>query len=229
MKTAIKTLVLVILCLVLLIRCNKGLLPDLLVEKNFSIVASAGAHGKISPSGILSVKANDRPLYTITPDDGYAVSKLKVDNTEQPVANTYQFESILSNRTIEVSFISKYILSLTKGSGSGTLPTPWHLTNISRYDDHNNFLDSLLLAQNPAMLTDSYYYYPNGNIEVYNKDTNKLIGNGTWSIDENKIILADGEICIIIELTDKKFVEDQPSYIDSDGISKHFRQTLERK
>ncbi len=229
MKTAVKTLVLIILCLVLLIRCNKGLLPDVPVEKSFSIVASAGAHGKISPSGILSVKANDRPLYTITPDDGYVVDKLKVDNTEIAASNTYQFSNILSNGTIEVSFVSKYFLSLTKGSGSGILPIPWHLTNLSQYDDNNNYLDSLLLIQTPTRLTDNYYYYTNGKCEVYTKDNSKLLANGTWTIDGDKLIWSDGSKDQIIELTDKKFVLDTKSFVDSDGVSKHLRQTFERK
>ncbi len=232
MKAIAKLTALVILFIVIFVRCNNnnGLLPVIVpVEKMVNITASAGKGGTITPTGMISLTAGGSQSYKIVANDGYSKYKLKVNGVEQTPVDTYNFTGVLSSSSIEAEFISNYALSLIKSyNSSGTFPIPWHLTNISRYDDNNNFLDSLVLIQTPTRLTDNYYYYSNGTYEIYAKDTNKLMGNGTWSID-GQIINDGGRICHIIELTDKKFVEDFPSFIDSDGKSKHLRYTLERK
>ena len=71
----------------------------------YTITATAGANGSISPSGSVSVNAGANQTFTVTPDNGYEVDTLTVDgSTVTPTNNTYTFTNVQANHTIEVTF-----------------------------------------------------------------------------------------------------------------------------
>ncbi|RMF95985.1 MAG: hypothetical protein D6734_04605 [Candidatus Schekmanbacteria bacterium] len=78
-----------------------------------TITSTAGANGEIFPSGAIKVGHNAMQSYTISPSDGYHIAKLFVDGSEVDVAETYKFESILSDHTISATFESNNITILT--------------------------------------------------------------------------------------------------------------------
>ena len=71
----------------------------------YTIEATAGAGGSISPSGSVSVREGRDQTFTITPDKGYAVSTVKIDGKSIGAVKSYTFESVSRTHTIEVIFI----------------------------------------------------------------------------------------------------------------------------
>ncbi|MBI5266711.1 MAG: hypothetical protein HY851_05710 [candidate division Zixibacteria bacterium] len=74
-------------------------------EPTFPITASAGAHGSISPSGTVSVRQGGNQTFTITPDSGYLVFDVNVDNTFVGPVSTYTFTNVTASHTIHAAFV----------------------------------------------------------------------------------------------------------------------------
>ncbi len=73
-------------------------------ERVFTLAASAGANGTISPAGETVVVAGGTETYTITPSAGYRVSSVLVDGAEQGNVSSYTFTDVQANHTISASF-----------------------------------------------------------------------------------------------------------------------------
>ena len=71
----------------------------------YTIEATAGAGGSISPSGSVSVREGGDQTFTITPDKGYAVSNVKIDGKSIGAVKSYTFENVSRTHTIEVVFV----------------------------------------------------------------------------------------------------------------------------
>ncbi len=71
----------------------------------YTIEATAGAGGSISPSGSVSVREGRDKTFTITPDKGYAVSNVKIDGKSIGAVKSYTFENVSRTHTIEVIFV----------------------------------------------------------------------------------------------------------------------------
>ncbi|MFR1973363.1 MAG: hypothetical protein ACLS3F_01770 [Oscillospiraceae bacterium] len=71
----------------------------------YTIEATAGAGGSISPSGSVSVREGGDQTFTITPDKGYAVSTVKIDGKSIGAVKSYTFENVSRTHTIEVVFV----------------------------------------------------------------------------------------------------------------------------
>ena len=70
----------------------------------YTIKATAGAGGSITPSGNVSVREGRDKTFTITPDKGYAVFNVKIDGRSIGAVKSYIFENVKRAHTIEVSF-----------------------------------------------------------------------------------------------------------------------------
>jgi VCBS repeat-containing protein len=91
------------------------------------INAEAGAHGQISPEGVVDVHNGDYQLFLIKPDEGYKIASLMVD--EQPVSTrldgiqasnlwkSYVFPNVIENHTISATFDRCTIELHTNGNG----------------------------------------------------------------------------------------------------------------
>ena len=71
----------------------------------YTIKATAGTGGSISPSGNVSVREGGDQTFTITPDKGYAVANVKIDGKSIGAAKSYTFENVSRTHTIEVIFM----------------------------------------------------------------------------------------------------------------------------
>ena len=71
----------------------------------YTIKATAGAGGSISPSGNVSVREGRDRTFTITPDKGYAVANVKIDGKSIGAVKSYTFENVRRNHAIEVIFM----------------------------------------------------------------------------------------------------------------------------
>ncbi|WP_188399917.1 inverse autotransporter beta domain-containing protein [Sporomusa sp. GT1] len=81
--------------------------------QSFTITASAGTGGSISPSGATGVSYGATPAYTITPNTGYVIADVKVDGVSVGTGSTYTFPSVTGNHTITATFAKVYTISIT--------------------------------------------------------------------------------------------------------------------
>lgn len=70
----------------------------------FTITATAGANGSITPSGKVSVEAGGSQTFTITPNEGYEIADVLVDGVSVGAVSSYTFSGVQANRTIEATF-----------------------------------------------------------------------------------------------------------------------------
>ena len=72
--------------------------------KSYTITASAGSGGTISPSGSVSVDYGTNKTFTISPNTNYHVADVLVDGSSVGAVTTYTFSNVTANHTISASF-----------------------------------------------------------------------------------------------------------------------------
>jgi hypothetical protein len=85
----------------------------------FTITASAGSGGTISPSGGVIVNQGSNQSFTITPDSGFSVSSVTVDGTNVGAVTTYTFSNVQANHTISAVFSANQVDSNIAPTGTG--------------------------------------------------------------------------------------------------------------
>jgi hypothetical protein len=90
----------------------------------YTLTASAGPGGKISPDGTVTVNAGASQTFTITANTGYKVADVKVDGTSVGAKTSYLFTNVQGNHTIEASFATTttYTITVTQGANGNILP-----------------------------------------------------------------------------------------------------------
>ena len=78
--------------------------PNNSTGTNYTITATTGANGGISPSGAVGVTAGSGQNFTITPDGGYGVADVLVDGVSQGAVTSYSFTNVVADHTISASF-----------------------------------------------------------------------------------------------------------------------------
>jgi probable HAF family extracellular repeat protein len=84
-------------------------------QSRYTIIASAGSHGSITPSGHVSVVNGANQTFTITADKGFKISDIQVDGSSVGHISTYTFNAVSGNHTITASFTG-----IPNGDGSCT-------------------------------------------------------------------------------------------------------------
>ncbi len=86
---------------------------------NYTITATAGTGGSISPSGAVSVAAGGSQIFIITPNSNYSISSVTADGVSQGAIASYTFTNVSAGHTISASF-TYHGGSPGGSSGSGT-------------------------------------------------------------------------------------------------------------
>jgi hypothetical protein len=84
----------------------------------YTITASAGANGSISPGGAITVNNGANQNYAITPNSGYLVSDVKVDGASQGQITLYTFYGVIKDHTISATFVPDPCSGI-QGGGNG--------------------------------------------------------------------------------------------------------------
>ena len=71
----------------------------------YTVKATAGSHGSITPSGDVDVLHGGSQTFTIAANSGYAISNVKIDGVSVGAVKSYTFENVTENHTIEVTFM----------------------------------------------------------------------------------------------------------------------------
>jgi hypothetical protein len=85
------------------ITANTAITATMLV-KTFTITATAGSNGSITPSGTEIVNYGNSKTYTITPSAGYQIANVKIDGVSVGAISTYTFTNVRTNHTISAEF-----------------------------------------------------------------------------------------------------------------------------
>jgi hypothetical protein len=91
----------------------------------YTITATAGANGTISPSGIVVAVQGNNKTFTITANSGYGVQSVTVDGVNQGAITSYTFTNVQTNHTIVASFAplpTYYTITTTAGTGGTISP-----------------------------------------------------------------------------------------------------------
>ena len=70
----------------------------------YTITASAGSGGSISPSGTVTVESGKSTSFSIVADDGYELDTMTIDGESVTPSVYYQFSDVRGNHTISVTF-----------------------------------------------------------------------------------------------------------------------------
>jgi len=92
---------------------------------NYTITASAGANGSISPNGQVIVQQGNSQMFTITPNTGYEIANVLVDGISVGAVGQYTFQNVTGNHTIHASFtqiFANYIINATAGLNGNISP-----------------------------------------------------------------------------------------------------------
>ncbi len=91
--------------------------------KTYSIAASAGDHGSISPGGTAIVAEGSDQVFTISPETGYHVEDVAVDGASVGAVSLYTFNQVTDNHSIEATFaIDSHILSASAANHGSIIP-----------------------------------------------------------------------------------------------------------
>jgi len=70
----------------------------------YTLTASAGAGGSISPSGAVTVNSGASRTFTITASAGYTIASVTVDGSNQGAITSYTFSNVTAGHTIAATF-----------------------------------------------------------------------------------------------------------------------------
>ena len=148
-------------------------LDDISVADNttsYTITATAGQGGSITPDGANAVFSGGNLNFTITSDSLYSISDVLIDNVSAGAVTSYNFTNVVSNHTIAAFFV--------------TTPVPTISTNVS----------NLSFEGTPGIPTTSQYISVYGidlstEITVFADEPFQVLSNEYWgsstSISEN--------------------------------------------
>lgn len=90
------------------------------LDKKYTIIASAGEHGTIAPVDTIITEPLTTPSFAMTPDDGYHIDSILVDGVNAGTDSIYTFAPVDTNHTIEAFFsinIYEVRIGCTRGKG----------------------------------------------------------------------------------------------------------------
>ncbi len=95
------------------------------VGQQFTITASAGAGGTVSPSGSVLVTAGANQTFTITANSCFAIANVIVDGVSQGAVASFTFTNVTANHTITASFsaLGPYTIAASAGTGGAISPS----------------------------------------------------------------------------------------------------------
>jgi len=94
----------------------------------YTITASPGTGGSISPPGTTTLNIGASQTYTITPAGGYGISDVQVDGVSVGAVATYTFTNITANHTIAATFTANPSYTITASAGANGTISPGTVT-----------------------------------------------------------------------------------------------------
>ncbi|MGN0327835.1 MAG: hypothetical protein ACI4D4_02515 [Lachnospira sp.] len=196
----------------------------------YTITATAGANGSISPSGAVEVTEGESKIFTITPDDGYEIDTLKVDGTAIAASASYTFSNVTAAHTIDVTFKQKSSTSGDAGEDStDTHEHKWSdwvtdgdrqkatcdcggvkYRDIPAADDNGKFEKEAEVTETSpikeATLDNNKSDFVSADSKIFSDEEKAAIANGT--IEAKVWVSIDGKDEAAVSQEDKTKIED---------------------
>ena len=175
----------------------------------FTITATAGPNGNISPSGQIPAWEGSSQAFSIIPDANYEVLNVLVDGESKGPVTSYTFTNIQSNHGIEAIFRSTAgtTFNITASAGANGGITPFGIVPVPEGTDKTfmatpdaGYLVSNLLVDSQSVGQVTSYTFHNVTAEhtiaaVFARDSYQIVSmagiNGTI-IPNGKVIVAYG-------------------------------------
>ena len=147
----------------------------------FTIIATSGSNGSVTPPGTTTLPCGASQTYIITPNPGFVRSTVLIDGVNNPGAvtsGTYTFSNVTMNHTIHATFVT------------ACSPTTVTITTNSI----NDFCANLTLTANPATPGPYTYEWKRGATVVGNSQTLALttaFPDGVYTVTA-----ASGPTCV---------------------------------
>ncbi len=93
-------------------------------QNTYTITATTGSGGSISPLGTWTFTQGDSKTFTITPAAGYHVADVLVDGASAGAVTTYAFTNITANHTIAATFAANTAFAITASAGANGTISP---------------------------------------------------------------------------------------------------------
>ena len=92
--------------------------------QQFTITATAGANGTITPSGVQTVAYGATPTFTVTADAGYEIDEVRVDGQVVTLTNgAYTFAAVAADHEIFAAFkVKSYTITVTDPNNGTITP-----------------------------------------------------------------------------------------------------------
>ena len=92
--------------------------------QQFTITATAGNNGTITPSGVQTVAYGATPTFTVTADAGYEIDEVRVDGQVVTLTNgAYTFAAVAANHEIFAAFkVKSYTITVTDPNNGTITP-----------------------------------------------------------------------------------------------------------
>jgi hypothetical protein len=132
-----------------------------------TLTSSSGSGGTISPVGSLVINDGSSQTYTFTPNTGYQVSSVMVDNVSAGSPSSYTFSNVSANHTISVTFaLIPYTLTSSAGSNgtispSGTRTANWGTNQTYTIAPNTGYRISDVLVDNVSVGPLTSYTFSN--------------------------------------------------------------------
>jgi|GEM_PF-558385 len=115
----------------------------------YSITATAGTGGRITPSGTVRVNGTANATFTIAPNNGFTLVDVVVDGVSQGAVTRYSFTNVLANHTINAIF-GRTITASAGNNGTitpaGTIAVPYGANQTFTFTPNAGFqVDYLLI------------------------------------------------------------------------------------
>jgi endoglucanase len=142
----------------------------------YTITASAGTGGTISPSGATSVTNGNSQTYTITPSSGFSIQSVTVDGSTVGSPSTYTFSNVTGNHTISAAFtqtqVATYTVTATAGTGGTISPSGVNTVNVGTASTYTitpsaGFSISNVVADGINMGVVSTYTFPSSSTNTH--------------------------------------------------------------
>ena len=124
-----------------------------------TITADAGPNGSIDPSGAIELAMNGSQAFSITPDSGYEISDVVVDDSSIGPTNGYAFSNVVSNHTISVLFKIAGAVVIPYSNSFEAYPSGYIITNQSAW--HTGRDTDIAVVTNMATDKTSPYFPTN--------------------------------------------------------------------
>ena len=193
---------------------------------NFTITASAGSNGSVTPDGHFTLTEGMDQTYYFTPDTFYEIEDVLVDGSSVGAVNSYTFTNVTEDHTISVSFgeIVTHTITASKGPNGSITPTG-SITVIQGMDqtftitaDEGSRIVDVLVDGVSVGAVSSYTFTNVTANHTISASFEEITYSITASAGENGSITPGGNVTVAEGSDQTFFISADPGYVIEDVL-----------